>query len=125
MRVFVALDLEEEIRNDIVRFIEGVRCFVPDARWISPESLHVTLKFIGEKTDSSAAEIEQVLGRIRAAPITVRIRGVGFFPTPKAARVFWAGIEADAGLARLATTIEDELEKIGIAKEQRGFSPHL
>ncbi len=125
MRVFVALDLEEEIRNNIARFVAEVRALAPQARWISPDSLHVTLKFIGETPDSFVAETERALGSIRAVPFALRFRGVGFFPTTKAARVFWVGIEADPDLGQLASTIEDVLAKIGIAKEQRAFSPHL
>jgi len=125
MRVFVALDLEEEIRNDIVRFLDEVRASAPQARWISPDALHVTLKFIGDKPDSFVAEIERVLSTIRATSFTLRFHGTGFFPTPTAARVFWVGIEADLNLQRLAETIEEELAKIGIAHEQREFSPHL
>ena len=48
MRLFVALDIDEDIRGRIARFLDGVRGFAPDARWVRPESLHVTLKFIGE-----------------------------------------------------------------------------
>src|SRR5438445_12671395 len=124
MRVFVALDLEEEIRNNIARFVAEVRALAPQARWISPDSLHVTLKFIGETPDSFVAEIEQALRAIRATPFGLRLRGVGFFPTFSAARVFWVGIEADPGLAQLASTIHDALAKSGIANEQRDFSPH-
>ncbi len=125
MRMFVALDLEEEIRRGIARFIEEMRIFGPQVRWIGSDSLHVTLNFIGEKPDSFVANIEQALGSIRAAPFALRFHGVGFFPTPKAARVFWVGIDADPGLAQLASTTEDVLAKVGIAKEQRAFSPHL
>jgi len=125
MRVFVALDLGEGIRNNIVRFVDEMRSFAPAARWITPESLHVTLKFIGEKPDPVVTEIEKALHSIRVVASTVRFRDVGFFPTPKAPRVFWAGIEGDPSLGQLAATIEDTLAKIGIAKEQRAFSPHL
>jgi len=51
MRLFIALDLDNPIRERISRFVEGVQNFAPDARWVKPESLHVTLKFIGEQPD--------------------------------------------------------------------------
>ena len=51
MRLFVALDIDDAIRGRIARFLDGVRGFAPDARWVRPESLHVTLKFIGEKPE--------------------------------------------------------------------------
>ena len=54
MRLFVALDIDDSIRGRIARFLDGVRGFAPDARWVRPESLHVTLKFIGEKPDGDS-----------------------------------------------------------------------
>ena len=85
----------------------------------------MTLKFIGEKPDAAVAEIEKVLGSVTAESFEISFRGYGFFPTEKAARVFWVGIEADAKLAELAATVEGKLAGIGIPKEERGFSPHL
>src|SRR5713226_4239710 len=114
MRVFVALDLEEEIRKRIEQFIEEVRGLAPDLRWVSPESLHVTLKFIGEKPEAAVAEIEKTLGSVSAETFELSFRGCGFFPTAKAARVFWVGIEADARLAGLAGQVEERLAAIGI-----------
>jgi RNA 2',3'-cyclic 3'-phosphodiesterase len=125
MRIFVALDIEEEIRKRLQHFIGEMRGLAPDARWASPESLHVTLKFIGEKTDAIVKQIEETLGSIEAGPFQVQFSGVGFFPTVKAARVFWVGIKAESGLEQLAKNIEDKLVGVGIAKEQRAFSPHL
>ena len=125
MRVFVALDIDEEIRRRIAEFVAEVRDLAPEVRWAAPESLHVTLKFIGEKPDRVVAEIEKALGLVRAESFEISIRGCGFFPTAKAARVFWVGIEAGERLAQLAGKIEGSLMGIGIAKEERAFSPHL
>jgi 2'-5' RNA ligase len=86
MRLFVALDIDESIRGKIVRFMEGVREFAPDVRWVRAESLHVTLKFIGEQPDPE--EIKQVLSKISCTPFGVACRGYGFFPTAKSARYF-------------------------------------
>jgi 2'-5' RNA ligase len=125
MRVFVGLDIDEEIRGRIEEFIREVRGLAPDVRWVTPESLHVTLKFIGEKPDAVVAEIEKALGSLSAETLELSFRGCGFFPTAKAARVFWIGIEADARLAELAGKVEGSLAGIGIPKEERAFSPHL
>ena len=125
MRLFVALDIDEEIRRRIAQFVEELRGLAPDVRWVKPESLHVTLKFIGEKPEGVGAEIEKALGSVSAETFELSFRGYGFFPTAKAARVFWVGIEADARLAQLAGKVEGSLAGIGIAKEDRAFSPHL
>jgi RNA 2',3'-cyclic 3'-phosphodiesterase len=125
MRIFVALDIEEEIRVRISGFITEMRELAPDVRWVTPGSLHLTLKFIGEKPDASVKQIEKSLASISATVFNISFRGAGFFPTAKSARVFWVGIEADVGLVKLASDIEDALFAIGIAKESRAFSPHL
>jgi 2'-5' RNA ligase len=125
MRLFVALDLQEEIRRRIETFINEVGDLAPGARWVNPESLHVTLKFIGEKPDAMVKSIEEKLASIKGQPLNIRCSETGFFPTPRSARVFWIGIQADAGLAELARKVEDGLAEISIPKEKRDFSPHL
>lgn len=125
MRLFVALDIEDGIRGRIAYFMENVRAAAPDARWVNPESLHVTLKFIGERPDAMVKQIEVALGVVEAGPIELRFRETGFFPTARAARVFWVGIEADRQLAQLAKNVELVLAGIGIPEEKRAFSPHL
>lgn len=125
MRIFVALDLNQAIRERIQKFVEEIRSTAPDARWISGESLHVTLKFIGECPDEKVRQIEASLGSVQAEPFQVTFSGAGFFPTPRTARVFWAGIEACDALAQLAKTIDKSLTGTGIPKEDRAFSPHL
>jgi 2'-5' RNA ligase len=125
MRTFVALDLDSAIRERILAFIQEVSNYAPDARWMSSESLHVTMKFIGEQPDAIVHQIESSLRTMHSGPFQLGFSGCGFFPTPRAARVFWVGIQADDTLGKLARMIDDSLEKLGIAKENRIFSPHL
>jgi len=125
MRTFVALDLEAGIRGRIRAFIEAVAGLAPEARWAREESLHVTLKFIGERPGIRVEDIEARLGSVRAGPFPLRFEGAGFFPSRARARVFWIGIPAEAGLARLGSGVEDSLAGLGIAREERGFQPHL
>jgi 2'-5' RNA ligase len=125
MRLFIALDIDDAIRERISRFVDGVRNFAPDARWISPESLHVTLKFIGEQPDAAVETIPQKLAGVSAATAEIHFCGYGFFPTTKSARVFWIGMETTPQLAQLAAIIDDKVASLGIAKEDRVFSPHL
>lgn len=125
MRIFVALDLDSAIGERIQKFVEEVRATAPDARWISGEALHVTLKFIGEQPDAAIAQIEAALRSIQAEPFQVSFSGTGFFPTPRAARVFWIGIQAEDALTRLAKTIDESLGISSIPKEDRAYSPHL
>jgi RNA 2',3'-cyclic 3'-phosphodiesterase len=125
MRLFVALNIEEAIRQRIARFIEGVRNLAPEARWVGPESLHVTLKFIGEKADDDVQKIEQTLARANAESFDLNFHGYGFFPGAKAPRVFWIGCDGGPKLIRLANTIDESLAGLGIPREEHAFTAHL
>jgi RNA 2',3'-cyclic 3'-phosphodiesterase len=125
MRIFIALYIDDPIRERIQRFMEGVRDFAPDARWVRPESLHVTLKFIGEKTADTVEEIKRALASVKSQSFELTFRGYGFFPTAKSARVFWIGIESGQQIGSLAKSIDDATAALGIPKEDHEFSPHL
>jgi RNA 2',3'-cyclic 3'-phosphodiesterase len=125
MRLFIALDIDDEIRECIGRFVEGVCGFTPDARWVRLESLHITLKFIGEKPSELVASLQHQLGKVSLSPFPITFSGHGFFPTAKSPRVFWIGIQAGPDLQRLAASIDETIAQLGIPKEDRVFSPHL
>jgi RNA 2',3'-cyclic 3'-phosphodiesterase len=125
MRLFIALDIDEAIRQRIQRFMEGVREFAPDARWVRPESLHITLKFIGEKPTEAVDNIKRALSGINVQYLDLAFRGYGFFPSPKSARVFWVGIDSGPQLATLAKSVDDAMHCLGMEREEHDFSPHL
>ena len=126
MRVFVALDIPEEVRAAIGKLIARLRTSCLAARWVRIEGVHLTLKFIGEVPPEKIEPIKASLARIRIPDsIELKFRNVGFFPNERRPRVFWAGIEAGPELGSLAAAVETSLEPLGIAKEQRAFSPHL
>jgi 2'-5' RNA ligase len=125
MRIFIGIDLDPEVRARIARFLEGVQGFAPEARWVRPESLHITLKFIGEQTPERAEAITERLRRVGGSVFEVRTGGYGFFPTAKAPRVFWIGIHGGPQLAELAQSIDTATTELGIPREERPYSPHL
>ncbi len=125
MRLFVALDIDDVIRGRIARFLDGVRGFAPDARWARPESLHVTLKFIGERPEEEVEKIKQALEAIADEGCEMNFRGYGFFPSARSPRVFWIGIEEGQTLASLAATVDVRLVSLDIPKEEHAFTPHL
>ncbi len=125
MRIFIALDIDDEIRSRITRFVDGVREFAPDARWVRPESMHITLKFVGEKPAKAVEEITKALNQVHGPAMDIAFRGYGFFPAPRSARVFWVGIEAGAELAKLAAAVDEAMANLKIPKEDHPFSPHL
>ncbi len=126
MRLFVALEIPPAVRENLAALIRDLRAIAPQPKWVRAENLHITLKFIGEVADTKLEAIRQALGKARSeAPVTLDFRGLGFFPSEKYPRVFWAGMQASANLKGLATDIDRAMEKLGIPREQRPFSPHL
>jgi RNA 2',3'-cyclic 3'-phosphodiesterase len=125
MRIFIGIDLNPEVRGRIMRFLEGVRGFASDARWARPESLHITLKFVGEQTPEQVEAITARLRRVEGSAFEIRCGGFGFFPTAKAPRVFWIGIQAGPQLAALAENVDRATAELGVSREDRPYSPHL
>ena len=125
MRIFIALDIDDQIRERIARFMDGVREFAADSRWVRPESMHVTLKFIGEKPAAEVETIRKALKQLQGTSIEISFRGYGFFPTVNAPRVFWVGLEAGDELRRLVVEIDESMSALRIPKEDHPFSPHL
>ena len=131
MRLFVALEIPDQVRDGFAALIAELReadsSFSKSrARWVRPENLHVTLKFIGHVDAGKLDAIRAALAEVRLdSPVELRFRGLGFFPNGKRPRVFWAGIEASPNLAPLAGEIGARLAKVGISGETREFAPHL
>lgn len=124
MRLFVALDIPDAIRQALEAYVNELRRIAPDVKWVHVESYHVTLKFIGEWRHD-VREITAALEKIEAVSVDINFRNCGFFPAPRAPRVFWAGMEADANLAMLARKVDEACSTLGIEREDRDFSPHL
>jgi 2'-5' RNA ligase len=126
LRVFVALEIPADVRNAIGAFERKLEPECRGARWVRPEGIHVTLKFIGEAAPERVERIKAELAGVRAAgAVRIVFRGAGFFPNERHPRVFWAGIEATPNLADLAAEIESRFERLGISRETREFRPHL
>ena len=125
MRLFIAIDIPEEIRDRMSRFIDGVRELAPDANWVRPESFHVTLKFLGETPPERLDELKRELTGVAGKPSTIRFGGLGFFPTPRLARVFWAGMQADLRLGELAGAVDEAAARLGFERERYRYTPHL
>jgi RNA 2',3'-cyclic 3'-phosphodiesterase len=95
-------------------------------RWVRPENLHVTLKFIGHIDPAKLEPIRATLAKLCSdGPVDLRFRGLGFFPNAKRPRVLWAGTAASQNLSSLARDIDASLAKLEIPAEEREFTPHL
>ena len=126
MRLFVALKIPRTVRENLAGLLEALRAITKEPSWVRPANLHVTLKFLGEVTDAKVEAVRSALRAIHSGQaVTLEFRGLGFFPNEKQPRVFWAGTEASPSLKMLAADIDAAMEKLGIPRERREFSPHL
>ncbi len=123
MRLFVALDIDSDIRKRISEFRDQMRAYAPDVRWVGPETFHVTVQFLGETEKLEA--IQRALQQVRGAQIDLSFGSTGFFPNPKSPRVFWVGIDSDESLQQLANSIAEALQVLGFKRDAGPFKPHL
>jgi len=121
MRLFVALQLPEDIQQKVATLRGGI----PEARWIPEGNAHITLAFIGEVPNSEISDISVALGRIEHLEFQLQLEGVGVFGNSKRPRVLWAGVSVTEPLQRLQQKISSALENAGFQFEDRRFKPHV
>ena len=126
MRLFVALELDEAVRSRTAVLLRQLEPAASQVKWVKPQSLHLTLKFIGEQPEDKLSALVEALAAVPApGPLEVSFRGLGCFPNERHPRVFWVGVLAPPALGQLAAAVERALAPLGIEPEQRPFSPHL
>jgi 2'-5' RNA ligase len=126
MRLFVAIELPEHVRQNLADLLHEFRAISPQTKWVRPENMHLTLKFLGETASEQLNEVKATLHRIYSSePIELEFRGLGFFPNARRPRVLWAGIESSLNLSGVATEIDQALHKLGFPLDDRTFTPHL
>jgi 2'-5' RNA ligase len=121
IRLFIALALPEPLRNQLASFNGGV----PGARWLRPENMHLTLRFIGEVDKGVADDLDVALRGVEAPSFDLTLSGVGHFGKPDAARILWAGVEPNGALDHLHSKVETAATRAGLPADQRRFSPHV
>src|SRR5436305_9372781 len=125
MRLFTAIELSSEVLLPLERLLSALR---PEAlvKWSPLDNLHITIKFIGSWPDERLPELHDALSRLEPGePFRIELKGLGWFPNAHSPRVLWAGVNGGEELKRLASAVEDTLEPLGVARENREFSPHL
>jgi len=128
IRSFLAIELPKPILKKIEEVQGDLRSTHADVRWVSPEKIHLTLKFFGNIEES---RIDLILKSIEepirdTSPFSLNVHGIGAFPHLKNPRVIWMGlVDGKEDLASFQKQIEKQLEKIGFQPEDRPFHPHL
>ena len=128
LRVFLAVELSLDVRRKVAELQRQLRESLPMVNWVRPESMHLTLKFLGY-VDTSMVEkvltaIEPI--RTRQAPLTLEVQGLGVFPHPRRPRILWVGCTGNIpALINLVSHIEAALEPLGFPPEDKPYFPHL
>ena len=121
IRLFVAIPLPEPIRAQLTMLQSGLR----GARWIKPDNIHLTLRFIGEIRNDLASDIDMALSEITAPAFQLELDGIGSFARGKHPHALWVAVAKSEPLMRLQAKIESALVRSGLAAETRKFSPHV
>ena len=132
MRLFVAIELDDETRRAIGAEQNRLQETLRDERrasltWVKPEHMHLTLAFLGDLADDCGAIVaDRMRGPIEGRPFVVIFGGLGVFPPRGAPRVLWLGLKTGAReVIAVHQRVRDRLVRLGIALEPRAFHPHL
>lgn len=127
-RLFVAIEIGDGERRALGRIQSRLRRLLPSVRWVKPDTIHLTLRFIGDTEESRVGNAADALACAAAgcAPFDFTLRGVGAFPDARRPHVLWVGVEDPGGsLAALADRLNARLAAAGFPPEDRPFSPHV
>ncbi|MFC2168944.1 RNA 2',3'-cyclic phosphodiesterase [Acidobacteriota bacterium] len=128
MRIFIAIEIDKSIKDNLIHLLEKLNKQKGNVKWVKRQGMHITLKFLGEITAEKMSDLKAALRTVanKLKPFPISFQGTGTFPTAKKQpKVLWVGIEKNDNLKLLQGTLEHELEKLGYQKENREFSPHL
>lgn len=127
MRLFIALNLPADIKAHLQQTQDILKKCAVEAKWVETKNLHITLKFLGEiKEESKTEKIKEIIaaGGRRFNSISVSLTNFGFFPNENRPRVFFIATDKEDSLKNIADFLEDKLEPLGFAKENR-FKSHI
>ncbi|MBI2872485.1 MAG: RNA 2',3'-cyclic phosphodiesterase [Chloroflexi bacterium] len=129
IRAFVAIELPEPVKAHLVELMSRLRWQgLSGVRWVRPEGIHLTLKFLGNVEVTMLDAIHKALERAAGGqePFALHLEGTGAFPRPANPRVLWVGLAGDLeALGRIQRRVEEGLVALGLPPEERPFSPHL
>lgn len=129
IRSFIAIELPNKLKSELRQLENRLESSQPSGiKWVNPEGIHLTVKFLGNitinMTDEITRAIESAVQEI--VPFQLEIKDLGAFPNLKWVQVVWVGIAGQIDkLAKLQKNIESNLERFGFAPEARAFTPHL
>jgi RNA 2',3'-cyclic 3'-phosphodiesterase len=127
LRCFIAIGIPAQLQRNIGECIAILKKHDADIKWVAPENLHFTLKFLGSTPGVLLPKIRESLAAVVTTydPFYIKIYGTGAFPNKKYPRVIWAGVHDADGMKSLQDGIERSMAFLGFKREDREFNPHL
>ena len=128
MRTFIAIELPKQIKEQLAELEEQLKETSADVKWVQPENIHLTLKFLGEIDEEKTQKITGIMTAVAKdnPAFTINISSLGAFPKIEYPRVIWVGVDkGDKETKEIAHNLEEKIEKLGIPKEERAFSSHI
>lgn len=128
IRAFIAIELTEDIHNNLRKLQDSLKNSMPDVRWVKYGNVHLTLKFLGDTKVSMLDAIGKTIQSIadKHSSFTISLAGLGAFPNPRKPSVIWTSIDkGKEEVAKLAIEVESAMEQFGFSREKRTFKPHL
>ena len=128
MRLFVAIELTDEVRRALTDVQSALGRTADGVRWVRGEQLHLTVKFLGDVPDADVTRVAEAVVRsaAQAKPFEINLTECGCFPPHGPVRIVWAGTHNPSGsLLERVNALEGEMEGIGFPRESRPFSPHI
>ena len=129
IRSFIAVELPDELKRKLDQLETELKRDEPSwVKWVSPDSIHLTLKFLGNIASDTIAATIRVMEKsaLGITPFQLRAKDLGVFPNPKRVQVVWVGINGEVGkLTELQKRLDSNLAPLGFTPESRPFTPHL
>lgn len=128
LRLFIAVPIPEGMKKSLAVLQTSWKVRTHGVRWVRPEGLHITLKFLGNVPEERIQAVKEAMSKalLGFTPFEVRVKGVGAFPSLRNPRVLWVGVEDEGRkLKEIFKALEKALERLGFPREDRPFSPHL
>jgi RNA 2',3'-cyclic 3'-phosphodiesterase len=128
VRTFVAVLIGDELRTRVSGVQEPLKKLAPDVKWVAPDNLHVTIKFLGNVREDDLPGVYRAVEEASGAvsQFDLSLSGLGAFPNARRARVVWVGIEEGREqLVKLASAVDSKLARLGFPKEEREFKSHI
>ncbi len=127
LRSFIAIELSETLKNELARLQQELKKCGADVRWVKPENIHLTLKFLGDIEEQIVEDVVKIIQGTCSTfkPFSLDIKGTGLFPNPRSPRALWVGVNGSEDVIRFQGEINDRMSALGFKREKRRFTPHL